>query len=339
MGQLYKVGRLGDRAIVILMARSNNFRLKGKNLFLTYPQFDCDLDLEDILDTLKNRVLPQNVVKYVIAHEHHADGASHIHCYLGLDGTFSTRAVNHFDIGGIHGNYQVVRSPKAVIKYCSKEEDYIAEGVDIKVTWDVIRASSTKKEFLEMVASYRPRDYILSFDKINAYADAMYKAPFVPRPIRDITSFTVPQELSKFFTDYKSWVTGSRQDRFKSLVVCSPSQYGKTSYVESICQHLEISTCFNVGAWNARAMQSGYDLLVFDDLEFDEIRWSTIKPLLAGQWNVTVTDKYLKKTCLPHGKHIVWLCNDLRWYTGMDLDRRDYIDKNCIIVDLLNKLY
>lgn len=322
------------------MARSNAFRLKAKNIFLTYPQFDSDIELLDIRDILEHKFYPAKIDKYVIAKELHQDGNTHIHCYVCLSDTFSTRDPNYLDIDGRHGNYQACRSAQAVVKYCTKEDNYISCGVDIKVTWDAIRRADSKSEFLDLVSKHRPRDYILSYDRIISYADAKY--PTVnrtPAPIRDIASFSVPQSIQNWFNEYAAWVKGPRDERFKSLIITSPTRFGKTAYVRSICRHLGLNPIFNTGAFNARALVGDYDLIVFDDVEFESVRWGTFKPLFAGQWDVVVTDKYLKKVVLPHGKHIVWLGNDLDWINDLTVRKASYVRDNFVITELWNKLF
>lgn len=105
---------------------------KGKHrnkictLFLTYPR--CELEKERILEHLRS---VDTVLEYVICDELHADGTPHRHAYVKFS---SGLATHHFtptlDIDGHHGNYQAVRSFRAVVKYVSKGGKYISNLSD-----------------------------------------------------------------------------------------------------------------------------------------------------------------------------------------------------------------
>lgn len=64
---------------------AKKFRLKGKSLFLTYPQ--CPLDKAAALEQLL-QLLP--VEKALVAEEQHEDGSPHLHAYVKL-----TKEVNY----------------------------------------------------------------------------------------------------------------------------------------------------------------------------------------------------------------------------------------------------
>lgn len=118
------------------------YRLKGKKLFNTYPQ--CPIPKEIALN-LCNQKLRENLQSYIIAEELHKNGDKHLHCYLELADGVDTRDPRYFDLAfpvhlpGVvetyHGNYQSARSTKNVVKYCTKEEDYIT-NMDIAAILD-----------------------------------------------------------------------------------------------------------------------------------------------------------------------------------------------------------
>lgn len=89
--------------------------------FLTFPK--CDAAKEDLL---KHLLTIDTVIHYVVASEKHKDDTDHLHCYVKFQtGILKTNFLAfNFDVH--HGNYQPVRSPKNVIKYCTKEDKYIA---------------------------------------------------------------------------------------------------------------------------------------------------------------------------------------------------------------------
>lgn len=107
------------------------FRLRGKKLFITYPK--CSKDLEYILESLRNKFLvwEQKIDEYIVASEKHEDGDLHRHVYINLvPGIDKQVHSNSLDIDEYHPNIQTVRSQEKVLKYCTKEEDYITNIKD-----------------------------------------------------------------------------------------------------------------------------------------------------------------------------------------------------------------
>lgn len=96
-------------------------RNQVKTLFLTYPQ--CPLTRERVLEHL-NTI--DTVKEYVVAKEFHQDGAQHLHVYIKFQtGLRTTEFTPTLDVDGHHGNYQAVRSFRCVVKYVTKDNDYI----------------------------------------------------------------------------------------------------------------------------------------------------------------------------------------------------------------------
>lgn len=89
-----------------------------------------------------------NPLHYLVAHELHANGDHHLHCYLSLDEPIRTRDPRFADLPGpFHGNYQGCRSPRNVLKYCTKEEDYCG-NVDVS---SIDGSNLRKRAFTELV--------------------------------------------------------------------------------------------------------------------------------------------------------------------------------------------
>ena len=101
------------------------FQINSSKLFLTYPQ--CNVPKEKVLELVTTMFQP---LYYIIAHELHANGDDHIHCYLELGTSYRSRSAKFADFvyegNTFHGNYQGCRSAKNVIKYCTKAEDYLS---------------------------------------------------------------------------------------------------------------------------------------------------------------------------------------------------------------------
>ncbi|UDN67476.1 replication-associated protein [robinz virus RP_513] len=98
------------------------FRLNASQLFLTYPQ--CPLPVNEVHSLLKEKL---EIFNYVIARELHANGDFHIHAWIKLSGPVNFKKPDCLDIGGFHGNYQGCRSKKNVLKYVTKDGNYITD--------------------------------------------------------------------------------------------------------------------------------------------------------------------------------------------------------------------
>lgn len=98
------------------------YQINSSQLFLTYPQ--CDVDKQTAYDYLINKFKPTEIL---VAHELHASGDDHLHCYLRLPAALYTRDPKFADLPtGHHGNYQGCRSAKNVLKYCTKSDDFVS---------------------------------------------------------------------------------------------------------------------------------------------------------------------------------------------------------------------
>lgn len=110
------------------------FRLRTQKLFLTYPQ--CPIEKDEALVLLHNLSAgwKTEIRDHIIAREKHEDGSNHLHCFLDLKRGIDIKDPNFADLHTIindhkqiyHGNYQAARSSQAVIKYVTKDEDYIS---------------------------------------------------------------------------------------------------------------------------------------------------------------------------------------------------------------------
>lgn len=112
---------VGVAAHVILM--SSKFQINSSILFLTYPR--CDHAKEDLFQFFLGYLKPK-ALEVVVAREQHKDGCNHLHAVVKWDEAYRTRNPNEFDFRGAHCNVQPARSYKNVLKYCTKEDNFIA---------------------------------------------------------------------------------------------------------------------------------------------------------------------------------------------------------------------
>lgn len=121
----------------------SKFQIRAKNFFLTFPQ--CPVPKEEMFEHF--RLTYGGLKQLVVAHEEHKDEerSSHLHCFLSFENTQNVTKQDLFDYLGYHPNLQKAKSVTAVIKYCTKEDDYISFGVDIK-----LKKQATKEHRTEL---------------------------------------------------------------------------------------------------------------------------------------------------------------------------------------------
>lgn len=108
---------------------------------------------------------------YFIAREEHEDGTPHLHILIRFIEKINYKDPACFDfLTGKHGNYQSVRSFKNVLAYLNKEDSTPLQWGDIvnDKTWLDIARSANEAEVWNQLTEYRPRDAMMSGDRIVA---------------------------------------------------------------------------------------------------------------------------------------------------------------------------
>jgi len=132
--------------------------------FLTYPQCG-DLTMAVLRSHLEEI---DTVIEILIAHEKHKDDGDHLHAYVKYKtGVILKNATVVFDCNGRHGNYQPARSCKAVIKYCTKDGDFISNFDVEKYT---AKKGKVTSETLKTYTAIEALDSgIVSLNSLKAY--------------------------------------------------------------------------------------------------------------------------------------------------------------------------
>lgn len=156
------------------------FNFHAKSIFLTYAQ--CTLDLDTALAKLQEIF---DIEEYCVATELHSDGQPHLHAYLKFTRKIHKRVPTFADMYGYHPNITSPRSFKAVIKYVQKDGNYIASpGIEKMLSGksygQIIAESTSTLEFLNAVESNYPRDMVMNYEKIKAYAEYKFKTEVPP---------------------------------------------------------------------------------------------------------------------------------------------------------------
>lgn len=166
---------------------------KVSQWFLTYPK--CDATKEQALEFIKTI---DTVIHYVIAQEQHKDGDNHLHVYVKyVDGVETRKAPKVFDLGNHHGNYQPVRSCKAVTAYVSKDDKNYLSNFDLK-TYQQKKGKLLVGTIRDKTAKQALIDDDISFMQVRAYqtARALLEEPYEHDDHRGVWIFG-PEQVGK----------------------------------------------------------------------------------------------------------------------------------------------
>lgn len=301
-----------------------SFRINAKNYFLTYPQ--CSHTKEYLLEFLLG--LEPQPVYALISSELHEDGSPHLHSFVSYEKKRDIRCQTYFDLSGNHPNIQAARNPKATIDYIKKDGDFIEHGIcpiTIKRSWKECLTADSKDKFFDVVKEISPRDFVLHHDKLISYANFKYARTDTYTPEFPSSSFCIPENLQHWFdTEFKGG-----HNRRKSLILSSPSRFGKTEWARSLGPHMYFNNMCNFrDDWDDSAL-----FIIFDDIPWEYL--PNKKGFLGGQKSFVLTGKYMKMKTVSWGKICIYLCNDLPDF-GIELN---WINANCQIIELKNKLY
>jgi len=320
-------------------SRKNNFRLRTRRVFITYPQ--CSDNFRPLLRTFFCQFTPA-ICSYVEAQEAHQDGGTHHHVFIEFESTFSTRNERIFDIGGRHPNIQPVRSKRAVLEYVKKDGDYTAlqrRGTEwqtwdlssyIKPNWkDAIEAKS-KDEFFRLARLANARDWVLQRSNIMQYGDELFRRRINYQSKYDIQSFRDTEILALWKSNNLNHEISRRP---MSLVLYGPTRTGKTLWARSQGDHFYMCNMFNVDK-----LDSSVTYGVFDDIH-PTLFGHNWKPWIGCQQEFTVTDKYRKKKSVVWGKPSIFIFNVPEFEQILTLWDWAYVIRNAVIAEITEPLF
>lgn len=165
---------------------ARNFRLQGKNFFLTYPQ--CPLEKEDAANMLKHKA---DIDYLLIARESHQDGTPHLHALLTSKKKLSVKNPLFFDLGSYHGNYQTAKSTDDVRGYILKSDTQpYEEGVYLSNKQsEVQKRALDNKKILET-----PLPKLVDAGDISIYS---YKLLRESKLLYELDKIVVPEYMPK----------------------------------------------------------------------------------------------------------------------------------------------
>lgn len=162
----------------------SSFTLQARYALLTYAQCGA-LDPSEVgsmLDGLQ--------AEYIIGRESHADGGTHLHCFVDFGRRFRSRRTDIFDVGGHHPNISASRGkPEEGYDYAIKD-GCIVGGTLIRpeptgkakhgIDWSILLQAKDRDEFLSLAQSHAPGLFWRSFNSLYAAATWYYRVPEEP---------------------------------------------------------------------------------------------------------------------------------------------------------------
>lgn len=314
------------------------FRVNAKTLFLTYPQaegIESKEALKDFLETFWP-------TKVIVGREFHEDGGVHYHACVAFAERQDIRDCRRFDFSGCHPRIEAARSPKRSVAYCAKDGDYVVRGFAVEreaedvfeVVTEEIQEGGRTTEVLGRILARTGTKGLRLYCNIERWVERTAKPVAMHQPMmgypeefrmRDVV---VLGAVTAFIRDMEMGV-GVRGER-RSLWLWGPSRMGKTCMARSLGTHWYMN-----GQWNVECYDDAAQYGVLDDISWESLRFN-YKGLLGLQQDVTVTDKYKKKSVIKGGKPVIVLSNELPIFTP---DELLWMNANVTFVVVGQRLY
>jgi len=154
-----------------------SLRLNGKRFYCTYPRNDTTKEYMETMLTCGPH--SKDLEWYVIGRERHQDGGLHLHAAFAFTKKKNYKDPHIFDYltyGSKHGNYQTIRNVKQCLRYCVKDGDWCAGGIDVTSilakgtsTSTMVATKAQNGSTIEEIDSKYPGFVMMNLQKIQAY--------------------------------------------------------------------------------------------------------------------------------------------------------------------------
>jgi len=254
--------------------RKNDYRAKGVNWFLTFPQ--CSVTKEVAIQRITGN--SDLKVKAVIAgQEKHADGNPHLHIIVCLGRKLETRRANYWDfVGSKHGDYRVVDSPKKCYEYVTKEdkEPTIFGTIPTiflgskKLKSDQCASMIMSGSTVEMVVRTMPGYSLLNLAKIQTFRSYVSNVCSTTSTMsqESPTSYSGADLATKYIVD---WLAGNlfkeRAFKQKQLWIYGPPNTLKTSLLIALMKFCRAYMVPMEEDFYDSYEDDAYDIIVFDE--------------------------------------------------------------------------
>lgn len=201
-------------------SKKHNFLISAKKLYLTYSK--CELELETIIEILREKLSSYIVKEWIIVREYHENGEPHVHVYLKTLKKAIIKSASFLDLKEIyHGNYQSARKSNSVIEYMLKSipiktdpnlyysegmSDLIGELANYKTLSESLLDLAENGDILEAMNFLRKEDpdmYLKQGTKIERRLIEIYKDKYLQNQSEyDMDKFYISIDMYKSIKEY-----------------------------------------------------------------------------------------------------------------------------------------
>jgi len=254
------------------------FRLQCKCFYGTWPQ--CEVSAQDCLDGAL-RVLPP-CEWAVVAKEAHKDGTPHLHGIFYFKEKCDIKDANPIldMICMKHGNYQGAKSPKKVLRYVCKDNNYVTFGdvpswKEEKVLDHIARELMAGKTYEDIKATH-PGICLLHKRKIEEFESECSRKRldtglqvWVP-PVYTGGDWNIDIIVNWLRENIRM----PRKHRQQQLFIYGPTGTGKSRLIWQLSHFLKIYHMPRVEDYYDSWENSYYDLAVLDEFKSNKtIQW------------------------------------------------------------------
>jgi len=284
------------------------FRFAAKKVLLTYSDVCEQITKEAVLFDIEDRY---PVLRHALGEEiHPSTGGRHIHALFEFSRRIDSVDVSLFDIADeIHTHHPNIKPVKygqanwdRAFEYVSKEDPTPTTNCTPKLTYSEMFDQATDAEdFMRLVLNNYPRDYALNFTKLDTMAKTHWKryCNNTVTTTNELSQQRIPFELT----------TLNLQSVFndkKALIIVGPPGIGKTTWAIHkapkpvlFVRHLD----------SLSKLQSHHQSIIFDDLDFKHLPFSTQKFLVDIEQLSEIHVRY-KVATIPAGMPRIFTSNE-----------------------------
>lgn len=296
---------------------------------------------EVLLWELRNKI--PTPIKWAISKEQHQDGNVHYHVLLAYEPRVDVRDAFFWDINGRHPNIQAARNWKQVLAYVLKDDQepvihgFARPEEDLDI-WTVVREEMGNNDnptrALEVIIDRTGTKGLKMYNNIAAFIDRTMRPSAVHQPVMDwplsflLVDVFLDNKIDRFMQDFSAG-SGPRGGR-KSLWLTGASRLGKTMLARSLGRHWYMN-----GSWNVDCYDDDADYGVLDDIPWESLQ-RYYKGIMGLQMDITVTDKYKKKSVIKHGRPVIVITNELPVFT---VQEHAWLEANVVFHHVTERLY
>lgn len=248
---------------------------------------------------------------------------------------------SHLDWCDHHPNIKPIRvTPHKTVDYVHKDGNIIFEEGEppsapskqsSQDDWALIMSAPTKDEFIKECEHRRPRETILHWPSLLAYAEHKYATK--PDPYISCEMTCHCEKYPQLTEWVQTYLRHPYQGRPKSLILFGATRLGKTLWARSLGPHAYFPGLFMLEGFNEELAL----FAIFDDLVNGLHTLPSAKHWLGGQQEFVIGDKYMKKRRIKWGKPSVYIANT-NPLAECSANFAEWLRGNCLIVEIKDQL-